>query len=358
MKRQPTILAIASVIAILLPTGFALGHSPIQGASRQYVAGDPVLEWKFNAAYPAWLTSAIEAGLNDTSTHDAAWDSTTTNNSKIQNFTMSSTGSGRIKYTAGDADGTSPCTSSSSWIMCADNDRDNNGTKSDWWIFVRNFDVDPISFQGVPGRWADDGSSTANVDFDVERNVMHEAIHITMGVGNHDPQAATVTLMTTVSPDDNDTDWAVHHLQECDQARAQLIFGMASSTGKVAQCFDDDAIGHFTLNGLATIASLSQASSPCIGDTFTVSGSLKISTFADYGALAGAPLGGRSVVVKKNGVTAFTATTSSTGTFSGSVLANSSSLSFTASYAGEAPDALAADTSPVMTVSVIPSPPC
>ena len=352
MRRSRVALVSCSVLlASVLPT-IASAHEPIQGASRQYSSSDPVLEWHFyNPNYSSWLADPIRHSLDEgVADGDAWWDNSDLNNSDVQNFLMTTGGSDTIKYTASS---TSPCSGSSIWLMCADNDINNDGNKSDWFIYVRSLSGAPLSGY----KWHDEGYATASyTTFDVARNVLHEGIHITMGVGNHDPQLAIHTLMTAASPDAADDDWAVKHVQECDQARMQMIFGLLSSSGGIAQCFDDPSLA-MESNGLATVASLTSPTSGCLGGYMPFSGRIRTGTHSEYGQMSTIGLGGRTMTVKRNGTTSMTAITDSGGYFSGYVYASAGgTFSFTASFAGLGPNALSPDTSAADSVTVLP--PC
>jgi hypothetical protein len=243
--------------------------------------------------------------------------------------------------------------------MCADNDRNGDGDKSDWFIFIRNFDGAPIDSDGVPWRWRDDGSSLSNVAFDLRRNVLHEAIHITMAVGNHDPQSASVTLMTAVSPDDNDVGWETRRLEQCDHARAQMIFGIERNTGTIANCFDH--ISNAGSNGLRSVVTLSTADTTvCNGDVITLSGALRLGNYASYGALQAETLAGRTVSVRRDGVAYATRTTSDpNGTYSLTAgRASSGTDSFVSTNANEGAEAVTGDASAVVSVTWSPYPTC
>jgi hypothetical protein len=349
MKRRRLVNGLALAVALAGVPSSAIAHSPIDG-SRQYPTSDPVLEWKFyNPGYSAWLADPIRDAL-DESDGDAHWDHHDLNNSNVQNFVLDSGGSGTIRYTA---DSTSPCSGNAEWLMCADQDNNDNGSKSDWVIWIRSLDGAPLN----GWKWADQGYSTSSyVTFDIERNVLHEAIHITLLPLSHDSQSAIHTLMTVNSPDDNDADWNVEHTQECDQARMQMVFGMLDSADGVAQCFDDTSLA-MTTSGLATVASLTSPVSGCVGEYLPFSGRIRTGTHSAYGQMSDVGLGSRTMTVKRNGTTVLTATTNSSGYFSGQVFANAAgTFSFTSSFAGVGPNALAADTSAADSVTILP--PC
>ncbi|GIW20892.1 MAG: hypothetical protein KatS3mg065_1188 [Chloroflexota bacterium] len=353
MMRELRRLAIAAALTLVLSppiTGAARAHTPIRDASRQYPSSDPILEWAYSSSsYPTWLTTAIDDALNDTATHNALWDSPSHNNSRIQNFTKSSSGTGRIVYSD---DPTSPCTGSSTWLMCADNDHNNDGSRADWLIYVRNFDKAPMSTNNVAWRWRDDGSPTSLITFDVRRNVLHEAVHITMDVDAHDPQGWTVTLMNAISPDDNDPGWNTRHLEKCDQARAQMIFDVEFVDGPIAQCFD-----HVTgagSNGLNTALTLrASASHLCLGQDVLLSGTLSIETNDNYRALSGNVLGSRQVAISLNGAPWATRTSgATTGGYSISVgFSTAGTRTFLSSFANEGAGALTGTSSPSVSVS-------
>lgn len=350
----------AATVMALLSSFFVAGniaaHDPIAGASRQYAASDQTLEWKYYGTYSSWLTTAVDDALHDTAGNNSLWDDAANNNSRLQSFTKTSSGSGRIRYIS---DFTSPCTGSQVWIMCADNDRDGDGIKSDWYIFIRNFDGAPYDSAGVAWRWRDDGSSTSNVTFDVRRNALHEAIHITMGVGGHDPQSATVTLMTSVSPDDNDAGWNTRRLEQCDHARAQMIFDIELNSGPIANCFDH--VSNAGSNGLKSVLSLSTPDTTvCNGATVTLTGLLRLGNYAAYGALAAEPLGSRTVSIKRDDVAYASRTTgTSSGTYSLTATRPSSgSDTFVSSFANEGAEAVTGDSSSAVTVTWSPYPTC
>ena len=174
----PLGLALACLLALAGPV---LAHDPTSGAVGEYPPGTS-LTFRFGGAtYPAAIQSAIQTGLT------ADWSTATWNNSRLPRFSYSASGSGQVIYSSAVA---SPCnTGHTDWLQCA-----SNWGSPSFRIYIRNFAAAPH------GSWTWCNLSFSGTCWDVERALMHEAEHVTLGVGSHDGQGESNTVMGAVSP--------------------------------------------------------------------------------------------------------------------------------------------------------------
>jgi hypothetical protein len=119
-----------------------------------------------------------------------------------------------------------------------------------------------------------------------------------MGVGNHDSQGEANTVMGAVSPWYANTGWNTRHIQRCDEAAAQLLYALASAYGQLADCFGS-ITGHGSVGLIPAISVNSSSLSVCLSQSATLGGGFAIGTSSGYGALAGDPLGGRTVSIDR-----------------------------------------------------------
>ena len=265
-------LALGSVLAIAAP---AAAHDPTSGAVREYSPGTSLLYRYGAAGYPGWMQSAIQTALGQD------WAAASWNNTRLPSFSYSSAGGGAVYYSSST---TSPCgTGNTQWLQCASN----WGSQS-WRIYVRNFSGAPY------GSWTWCNISFSGTCWDAERALVHEAEHVAMGIGNHDSQGETNTVMGAISPWYANQGWNTHHIQRCDEAAGQLLTGLASATGPIADCFDHVA-GHGAIGLVPRLAANATLLTVCLTQAATLSGAFGIAADSRYQALAGQMLGGRTV---------------------------------------------------------------
>jgi hypothetical protein len=271
-----TLVSIAlAFTALLLLAGPVFAQDPTSGAIREYPAGS-TLAYRFGGTgYPSWIQSAIQAALGPD------WRSPAYNNTRLPSFTYSASGSGAVYYSSSPS---SPCgTGNTAWLQCASN----WGSQS-WRIYVRNLSGAPRS------NWTWCNISFSGTCWDAERALLHEAEHVTMAVAYHDSQGEANTIMGSVSPWYPNYGWNTHHIQRCDEAAGQLLTGMSSPYGPIADCFNNVA-GHGAVGLIPALSASSTAIYACLGQTATMWGSFGIRWDYRYQVMSGLPLGGRTI---------------------------------------------------------------
>jgi hypothetical protein len=271
-----TVISMALAFGCLLLLAGPVGaHSPTGGSVREYAPGT-VLTYRYGATgYPAWAQSAIQAALGPD------WSSAAWNNTRMPSFQYSTAGSGTVYYSSS---ASSPCgTGNTQWLQCA-----SGWGSSGWRIYVRNFSGAPY------GKWTWCNIAYTGTCWDAERALVHEAEHVTLGIGNHDSQGEANTVMGSVSPAYASTGWNTRHIQRCDQAAGQLRYGMGSASGQLADCFDH-VTGHGVVGLVPSLRSNATTLSVCRAASATLAGSFGVSANSSYGALSGQVLAGRTI---------------------------------------------------------------
>jgi hypothetical protein len=289
---------VAAITCLLVLAGPAFAADPTAGAVREYPIGTSLF-YKFgSSAYPGWVSSAAQSALGPD------WSQTPYNNTQLPTFTYSTGGSGTVYYSSAP---TSPCgTGNTQWLQCA-----SNGGSSGWRIYIRNLSGAPYS------DWTWCNISFRGTCWDAERALVHEAEHITMGIGGHDRQGEANTVMGPISPWYAHEGWNTHHIQRCDEAAGQLLTGMKTSTGPVADCFGSIA-GHGAVGLLASVTSTTPTVSVCLSQAATIAGSYGVAPSGGYQMMSGLRLGARTVWFdrKPHTSSAWTLNVTSTGTTS------------------------------------------
>jgi hypothetical protein len=267
-------IALAVVSALLL-AGPVAAHDPTAGAVAQYPSGT-TLQYRFGGAgYPSWVPSASQAAFGPD------WSNAAFNNARLPSFSYSASGSGAVYYSSSTA---SPCgTGNTQWLQCA-----SNWGSTAWRIYIRNFDGAPY------GAWTWCNIAFSGTCWDAERALLHEAEHVVLGVAGHDPQGESNTIMGSVAPWYATTGWNTHHIQRCDESAAQLLTGLGSPSGPLADCFDHIA-GHGVAGLLPSLTDAATSVAACLSQVATLSGSFGVAPDARYQALAGQGLAGRTI---------------------------------------------------------------
>ena len=295
-RFRSSLLSIAAATAVAVagaPT--VAGHEPIDW-TRRYSTDNKVLSWRFGGTYPSWVT----ADASDTL--DVDWSNRATNNSRAPSFQFSSSGAGRVYYSASM---TSPCSGSTIWLACA-----KGGGTTGWEIHVRNLDSAPYS----SWAWYDKTNSCASGDvcFRLQRSLIHEPIHLTFGVA-HSTQGQSDTVFTAGQPSYANSGGSTTQLRRCDEAAAQLAYDLYDMAGPYGDCYDDIANG--TSSGLVTDLTVSATSiTVCQGSAATVSGRLQVHDYSSYEELGGNPLEGRTVKFDLDGTSNVTSTVATSTT--------------------------------------------
>lgn len=266
------VLALGSLLLVAQPVA---AHDTTAGAVREYPPGTS-LGYRFGGAgYPTWIQSAIQTALGPD------WSTGSYNNTRLPSFSYNPGGSGAVYYSSSS---TSPCgTGNTQWLQCA-----SNWGSLSWRIYVRNLNGAPY------GSWTWCNISFSGTCWDAERALLHEAEHVVMAIGNHDPQGESYTIMGSVSPWYPNFGWNTHHIQRCDEAAGQLVAGLGSSYGSLADCFDHTA-GHGVGGLVASLGVTTTSFSVCLSQAAYLSGSFGIAADDRYGALNGQGLGGRTI---------------------------------------------------------------
>ena len=268
-------VAIATAAAVLGPTP-ALAHDPIEW-TRRYSTDNKVLSWKFGGSYPSWVT------VDARDTLEVDWSNLATNNSRVPSFEYSSSGAGRVYYSASM---TSPCSGGTIWLACA-----KGGGTTGWEIHIRNLDSAPYA----SWAWYDKSNSCSSGDvcFRLQRSLIHEPIHLTFGVA-HSTQGQSDTVFTAGQPSFANSGGSTTQLRRCDQAATQLAYDLYDMAGPYGDCFDD--IPNAVSTGLVTDLTLSATTfTACQGTAVSVSGRLQVHDYSSYEELGGNPLEGRAV---------------------------------------------------------------
>ena len=206
------IFAIAC-LAVLAGPSFA--QTPTAGASRWYPPGT-ALKFRFGNGTPTWAQSVIRSAAT-------AFSSPTWNNSRTPTFSYSAAGPATFSYSPSFL---SPCgTGNRQWLQCSA-----NWGAPDFHIFIRDFTGAPIS------NWTWCDIAIVGICWDAERALLHEMEHVVMGVAGHDPQGNENTIMGATAPWYPTATWNLHHIQRCDEAAAQLAYGVASPFRQFADC--------------------------------------------------------------------------------------------------------------------------
>jgi hypothetical protein len=201
---------------------------------------------------------------------------------------------------------TSPCTGSTIWLGC----NPAGGTRS-FQIYVRSvpsasaptwlwFQRDGTCTDVYDGNPNADDHFPTSVCFSVLRVIGHEATHATLLRPHYDGlDDETFMQPTTPTPNGSPKNWNRRSFLPCDEAAAQLEYGLADPSGPYADCFDqtpgDGAKGLNTSLTLATPAS----STRCWNTSATVSGRLALADTAAYEDMRATPLADRNVRIDR-----------------------------------------------------------
>jgi hypothetical protein len=330
--RRATMALGAALVLLAVAAGSVLAGEPDPGHTDQFQhdPGDArlVLDWHFAGAYPAWFKTAVETELE---TH---WRDAATNNSNVPRFDNGgdNSGGGAIVYTPA---ASSPCTGSTTWLGC-----NPAGGIRGFTIYVRQvpsasaptwlwYHRDSTCQDVYPG----DGFATS-VCFSVLRVTAHEATHLTLLRPHYDTGDDGETFMQsrTPTPNGSPANWNRKSFLPCDEAAAQLEYGLLDPAGGYADCFattpGDGAKGLNSALSLASATSITR----CWNTSATASGRLALGDDAAYEDLRGTPLAGRSIRIDRrpigdttwtNGIAAATATAAAGANWSKAITTSS-----------------------------------
>ena len=289
---------VGALLLTLVPLSAVAAGEPDPGHQDLYphAIGDGrrVLDFHFNNLnYPQWFRDTAESEL------EVSWDSLAANNSNVPGYGNGgdNTGGGTIFLTSVAA---SPCTGNTAWIGC-----NPAGGLVSFSIYVRNFpsasapiwlwwDRDSTCNDIYPA----DGFSTSTC-FSVRRVVAHESTHNTL-TRDHNSMAFNESIMQSATPTPGQTTyWNRPNFLPCDEAAAQLEYGLADPAGEYADCFKtfpgDGAKG---LNTKLTLSSAT-SDSRCVGQAMAARGRLALGASSNYEDMRDTPLEGRVIRIDR-----------------------------------------------------------
>ena len=282
------------------------------------------MQWKFVGGanpFPGYAMTAVREALNHDAGQVSDWANATANQSRMPDYDETTTGQGRIVWTAMAG---SPCSGDPQWNACNVPHATDQLT---WVIHVRDFTGAPRG----DSHWYEHPSATGTL-YLLERAALHEAFHNVLDIPNHDPQSTSVTIMQAVSPRQALAGWFTQTILDCDEAAAQLEYDVKTPAGAYSNCYDH--IPNHGTTGLKTALNVTSLdTTKCIGQSVTFNGQLTVgSDTTNYKTLSGNPLGSRTVTLERApiGSSSFTSyATTTTGSTSGAY-----SVSATSSTAG------------------------
>jgi hypothetical protein len=327
MKRMALGSALLLSIAIAAPVA-AHGPDPILGGGR-FVQDDVLtFRWRSGAEPPSTMKTAIRAAAGDVGESKA---------SRAPTFVYGTSGVGQIGY------GTGTC--GVNGIGCFSRTAPDSFTM---WLreHGRVYDWGTL-------RWCQMQSSPTNGCYDAENIALDEFGHVEI-LDHHvnfaddsDYEDAVVQTFSRARPK---AGFDAHAFGACDTATLQLQYDIPLASTSISTCLD-----------LVTVLTLvSNAGQVGVGDTVTFTATLKIATDSAYVRLSGNVLAKRTVRLQLRPVGSATWSTistmtagSATGTYSTSrtLLATAD---YRAVFSTPSTEGLRGDTSPTVTVKVVP----
>ena len=339
-RRDALACAISLALALLVGDGPVLAGEPDPGHADLFPhdPGDArvVLDWHFaSAAYPAWFKAAVDSEL------DTSWKDAATNNSNVPRFDNGgdNAGGGTIAYTSA---ASSPCTGSTTWLGCNPAGgvrgftiyvRSIPSVSAPTWLWFQRDGTCQDLYDGNP--FADDHFPTS-VCFSVLRVTAHEATHVTLLRTHYDAGADDETFMQSRTPTPNGSpqNWNRRSFLPCDEAAAQLDYGVMDPAGGYPDCFSvqpgDGAKGLDSRLTLTTPSSVSH----CWTSGTTAAGRLALDDVAASEDLRDTPLEGRTIRIDRKAIADTTWTTGVLTTTATAAAGTNWSKSITTSTAG------------------------
>jgi hypothetical protein len=300
-RRATTSLSLALVLVLASAvSAAAIAPDPPSPSGKwgQGVVLHP--RWSDANPPPSWMQGPVL---------DAVSDSNATRASRAPFLSYSSSGEGTIAYTA------SGCGAA---LACA------NKTVSDYTWRIRLTEHGAVfNNPSLTVRWCDNPNYSGTNCWDVERVALHEFGHV-LGLGHNPVDDTSMTIMYEKVHSNGGPGWQTHVFKSCDQARLQLQYDVPTTSSTYASCLS--GLSNAGANGLkTTVTFATTATILCVGESATMSGTLKVQDLSGYGLLGGNALGSRSVVIQRapHGQTNFidytTVTTASNGGWSRTV---------------------------------------
>lgn len=276
--------ALAGALAVAMTGGVALAHGPDPVVGGKAWAPDQAVtyQWRAGQEPPAWMAAAIDR---------AAADVSASRGSRAATFSRVASGAkSLIAY------GEPSCAPAG--LACFD--RSAAPASFKMWFRAHGFVFD----WGVL-RWCEGLAAYANGCFEAETIALDEFGHVEI-LGHHvnlgDASDFTDAVVQTVSRARPQVGWQSRALARCDVARLQLEYDRPSPAAPFSTC-----LGVATATGIA-----SPSTSLWVGDTVTITATLRTTSSASNGALAADPISARTVTLRRRPVGGATWTTMGT----------------------------------------------
>lgn len=279
-RRRLVVIALAVASLLAATAGLVLARAPLTDARKMTnYDRNEVLTYRFAGSYPDWLDGA---GQGVRRVLESEWDNRTYNTSGLPTFAYSSSGSGLVTYTTASE---SPCSDvgNTSWLACA-----SNWGSASFRIYVRNFGSSNWA-------WNESGGCTSGKTcWDLSRALLHEALHVTLGVDGHDNSGESKTIMGAIQPASPNSGWSTSHLQPCDDATGALFYDLYSSNARYSKCLND--VTGVPDSGVPTsIAMTGSSFTACASQVLSVGGRAQVAIDTDLQQLSGNPLTSRRI---------------------------------------------------------------
>ena len=325
---RPTV---AGLLAIVLSGGGALAHGPDPVVGGKAWAPDQAVtyQWRAGQEPPAWMAAAIDR---------AAADVNASRGSRAATFSRVASGAkSLIAY------GEPSCAPAG--LACFD--RSGAPSSFKMWFRAHGFVFD----WGVL-RWCEALAAAANGCFEAETIALDEFGHVEI-LGHHvnlgDASDFTDAVVQTVSRARPQVGWQSRALARCDVARLQLEYDRLSPAAPFSTCL-----------AVPTAATVSATSTNLwVGDTVTITATLRTTSSASNGALAGDPVSARIVTLRRRsiGATAWTSmgTMTPSSTLEGSYtmrVSPTATYEWSAAFSPATTDGAVASTSAAMRITV------
>ncbi len=279
-------LRIATFLVASLPLAVH-GHAITPFNGTDGLTADQAVTYKFLGTFPSWATTAVNNEFQ------LYFHNQTANNSLAPRLTYSATGTAKVTFSTAlnpPCGGTAP-----QWLGCV-----TQKPGSSWTMYVRTLPAPGTAVDGWD--WYERNGTCSQVDlcFYFKRMLLHEAGHSILGLNHYEQGEPNTVMSATIPWYGGDPLWSWTFIQGCDQARAQLTWDVRYTTSPIGDCTDH--VSGAGPNGLNTVVTLSPSSTVlCVGQSVTLSGTLRITNTATYGPLKDNPLGLRIVSIKRNG---------------------------------------------------------
>jgi hypothetical protein len=284
-SRRVLVAFVSAVLSLVVAAGVVLARAPLAGTADYNWTRRDVLTYKYSGTYDGWAgaKAAVDQVL------EVEFSNRAYNDSSLPTFQYASDGDATVYFTSA---AESPCSDigNTSWLACASN----WGSKN-FRIYVREFAASGKS----NWVWNETGNCTSGKTcWDLSRSLIHEGIHVLLGVGGHDESGESKTVMSAIQIAKSTTGWNTNHFQPCDEATAQLFYDVRTASSRYSKCMAD--VADTPNDGLTTSLTLDRTSATvCTAYTVAIKGLLKVVDLAAYKALGGNPLSSRVVYVDR-----------------------------------------------------------